>query len=322
MGGVVGVVVVVVVLVRGVGRYDSGVCAARRKDASREPCQATYRSSFLYRERFNLADARLLADEVPPVPPLGALGGPCAAAWRNYMKSTFKPGYLYTISYKPEVLVYVVSNKTLAGAEVRGREGEALGRHLVVTFYKCDERGFAVRALVKDDGNVEQDPLSLAELLQTLGYMLPPDPDRTAATAELLLEAVYQDLEVMRFKPVVQPEAGLHVYALAEETLAEDAFMLEAPPDQRTKMTLARLLQRQGAYAAGETLPLVWALSHANLLARAAPHLPAPPAPAAAAAAPPGAPPAGPPGAPAGPAKGRGRGRGRGPRGGRGRGAA
>ena len=280
---------------------------------SHELCRAMYRSSFLYRERFNLADARLLADEAPPAAPLGPLGGPFAAAWRNYMKSVFQKGYMYTISYKPEVLVYVVENKILAGAEVRGHAGEALGRKLVVTFYKRDERDLAVRALVDDEGNVKQDPLSLAELLQTLGYLLPPDPERTAAAAELFLESLYQDLEVLRFKCFVEPDAGLHVYSLDNEILAEEAFTFEAPPDQRTKMALARLLQKRGAFAAGETLPLVWALSHANLLARAAPHLPAPPAPApaAAAAAPPGAPPAGPPGAPlVGPPAARGRGRG------------
>ena len=97
------------------------------------------------------------------------------------MKSVFKKGYMYKVSCKPEVLVYVAESKTLAGAEVRMHEGEASGRKLVVVFYALDDRGLAHR-VDSEDLHVKHVLLTLAELLQTLDYVLPVDPERTAAT--------------------------------------------------------------------------------------------------------------------------------------------
>ena len=113
------------------------------------------------------------------------------------MNSVFKKGYMYKVSCKPEVLVYVAESKTLAGAEVRMHEGEASGRKLVVVFYTLDDRGLAHR-VDSEDLHVKHVLLALAELLQALDYVLPVDPERTAATGELMLEAAYQVLEVCR----------------------------------------------------------------------------------------------------------------------------
>jgi hypothetical protein len=98
-----------------------------------------HRSEFLYRNRFNLAaaDRNLVADDVAapaaPVP----VGGPFALAWRNYMKSVFKKGFMYRLSCKPSVVLYIAENKTLAGKEDRTYEGEALGRKLAVVFFEA-----------------------------------------------------------------------------------------------------------------------------------------------------------------------------------------
>ena len=106
------------------------------------------------------------------------------------MKAIFKKGFMYRVSCSPESLIYISESKTLAGKEVRGREDEAMGRPLVLTFFKRDARGLAHRV---DNGTsvLKLKTLTLAVLLQTLGHVLPLDPDRTSATAELLLEAHY-----------------------------------------------------------------------------------------------------------------------------------
>ena len=228
-------------------------------------------------------------------------GGLFAAAWRNYIKSVFKKGFMYTIEIAETLtLVYVAANKTLAGQEARVREDEASGRPLVVVFFRRNARGFAeqVDETLTTLKMVDRSP---AELLQILGVLLPADPDRTAQTTELLLEARYQDLEVNRFPCKVAPEEGTYVYSLGDRKHAEVAFAEETETLQgRTKMVLARLLQREGKFADGEFLKSVWELPAHTLQTRSEGLLPALPAPAAAAA----------------PAKGRGRG-GRGGGGGR-----
>ena len=87
-----------------------------------------------------------------------------------------------------------------------------------------------------------------------------------------------------------------HVYELGDEANAEEAYSQDLLPvdKSRTKMVLARLLHRRDELAGDETVQDAWALSHAQLLARAAPLLPAP------VAAPPAAPPVVPPAGPGG----------------------
>ena len=108
-----------------------------------------------------------------------------------------------------------------------------------------------------------------------------------------MLEAAYQVLEVARFTCVVAPAVGPHVYELDDGVNAEEAYSQDLLPvdKKRTKMVLARFLERRGNLAADETLPVAWALDHAQLLARVAPLLPVL---AAAVAGPPVVPPAGP----------------------------
>ena len=78
---------------------------------------------------------------------------------------------------------------------------------------------------------MEQQLLSLAELLQTIGGIeLPADPERTAATTELLLESHYQHLGLLRFTCTLEVAAPeVHVFSLEEQGNAEAAYALELP---------------------------------------------------------------------------------------------
>ncbi len=235
------------------------------------------RSEFIFRDRFNLssADYKLVAEDGldavgPPAP-----GGPFALAWRSYLKSVFKRGFMYKLSCSPSVVLYIVENKTLAGKEDRTYEGEALGRKLVVSF--MEHTGNLVQRVDRESLVLKQQLLSLAELLQTVGGVaLPVDPERTAAATELLLEAECQSLEIQRFVCTLETAApGVHMYTLDDEYNGETAMALECSPDHRTKMVLSRCLQRNDELLDGETVQSAWSLSLAQLQARTAPLLPA-----------------------------------------------
>ena len=217
------------------------------------------------------------------------------------MKSIFQKGFMYKISCNPASTFYIAENKTLAGKEDRTYDGEALGRKLVITFFE-DGPGGLVQPVDRTSLGMKQQLLTLAELLQTLGGLaLPDDPDRTAGQTELLLEAHYQILEVKRFVCTLETAAeGVHMYSLEDEVDAEAAFASEVNREHRTKMVLARALQRNEELLDGETLQNAWNLSLAQLQGRTAHLYPAPPAPVA------------PPGGRGG-GRGRGRGRGRAP---------
>ena len=95
---------------------------------------------------------------------------------------------MYTVSCKPSVVLYIAENKTLAGREHRKHEGEAEGRKMAVVFFEYMDGGL-VRRVNRESLGLQQVLLTLAEILQTIGgIVLPPDLERTAAQAELLLE--------------------------------------------------------------------------------------------------------------------------------------
>ena len=60
-------------------------------------------------------------------------GGPSAIAWRYYLESVYKKGFMYKLSGK---LFYIAENKTLAGKEDRQYEGEAVGRNMAIIFFE------------------------------------------------------------------------------------------------------------------------------------------------------------------------------------------
>ena len=143
---------------------------------------------------------------------------------------------------------------------------------------------------------MHQELLTLAELLRAVGGSeVPLDPNRTVAQTEVLIESSFQDLVILRMVCTLEPAAPwVHIYSLGLDLNAEAAFALEAPPEHRTKMVLARALQRQEELGPGENLQHVWSQPLVDLRVRAA-HMFPPPVPPA----------------PPAPAKGKGRGRGR-----------
>ena len=271
------------------------------------------RESELCMDRFNLPgtwhDPEHEFAPGPPAPAAAApVGGPWATAWRNYIKTVFKKGHFYTISCNPAVFVYIQENKTLAGKEDKDYEGEAVGRQMVVAPF---ERlaGNLLQRVSRSSSAMQGTLFSIAELAQTLGLgVVPPDPSEKAADLELRIEAHYQTLLITRWTcEAVEHAAGPHIYNILDEGQdAEAAVAWELPYELKTKVVLARCLQRHNELLPDETLEKAWALKWPDLWRRAQGHFPLP-VPAAPAA--PGAAPA---------ALGR-RGRGRG--GGRGRGA-
>ena len=248
----------------------------------------------LSREVADLLDAD--APPAPPAPP--AAGTAFEIAWRNYIKAVLVKDFMYRLSISPSTILYISENKTLAGKEDRNYEGEAMGRKLAVVFFEDVPGQNLVRRVDRTSLGLKPQLLTIAELLQTCGFALPHEPERSSAAAELLLEAQYQHLELTRADCTVEPEAdSVHMYSLSNEVNAEAAFALDVSPDHRTKMILARALQRSESFGAEETLLSVWSLTLPALRARSAPLFPAPPAPPAPAAR--------------GRGKGKGRGRGR-----------
>ena len=240
-----------------------------------------WRSSYIFRERFNLSgqNVDLLVDGAPdaPVAPAG-LGGPFAIAWRNYIKAVFKKGWMYKVSCKPSVILYIAENKTLGGREDRNYEGEAMGRKIAVVFFEdVPGGGGLVRRTYRETQAMQQHLLSIAEILQSLQIPIPADPDRTAANTELLLESRYQNLEILRFVCTIEPVAPEpHMFHLSDENNAEAALALEVRQEDRTKMILAKCLERHGDLLAGETLQVAWNLSLPALRDRTAHRFPAP----------------------------------------------
>ena len=177
---------------------------------------------------------------------------------------------MYQVSCKRDVILYVADNKTLAGKEERAYEGEALGRRLSVVFFeKMPGPGSLAQRVNKDTLGMQQTLLSIAEILQTLGGVeLPADPARTAAQTEILLEREYMRLSISRWKCTAEPDAGVHVYSLQDEGDAEAFLALEVPADQRTKMILARALQRNDELLDGEDLQGAWSKTLLDLRGR------------------------------------------------------
>ena len=108
-------------------------------------------------------------------------------AWRNYIKQVFKKGFVFRLSMFPAVTIYMSENKTLAGREDRGYEGEATGRKLMVSFFETIPGGM-VRRIIRDGTSLHPQLLTIAEILQACGFQLPVDPLRSSAASEILLE--------------------------------------------------------------------------------------------------------------------------------------
>ena len=99
------------------------------------------RSEWAYRERLGLGpEHHDLVAEVEPRAlraPRVLGSGPFVSAWRNYLKNLLRPTYFYAFEAKPDILFYIMENKTLAGREDRSEEGhqEAPGRKVTLCFF-------------------------------------------------------------------------------------------------------------------------------------------------------------------------------------------
>ena len=82
-----------------------------------------------------------------------------------------------------------------------------VGRTLVLVFFEDAGRGL-VRRVHEGTCGLHQELMTLAELMQAIGVVaLPPDPERTSAATEILLETYLQNLELMRCTCIVEPAA-------------------------------------------------------------------------------------------------------------------
>ena len=105
---------------------------------------------------------------------------------------------MYKLPCKPSVILHIAENKVLAGREDRTYEGEALGRKMAIVFFE-DTDACLVRRVKRETFGMHQVLLSIAEILQTLQAIgLPPEPERTAAHTELLIETHYEHQELLR----------------------------------------------------------------------------------------------------------------------------
>ena len=96
-----------------------------------------HKSELLFKDRFNLSatDRYLVAEEVA-APGAVPVGRPFAGAWRHYLKSMCKQGFMYKLFSSPSAVFYMPENKTLVGKEERTYEGEALGRKLASVLFE------------------------------------------------------------------------------------------------------------------------------------------------------------------------------------------
>ena len=236
-----------------------------------------WKSEYLHRERLGLgAEAhRLLADPEEPGPPTAPHEGGFAASWKNYVRQVLRRGHWFFFQQKPETLFYVAENKVLGGREERAVD-EAAERKLAVAFFERLGNTGVVRPVDRSSKGLKHQLLTLAELLVNVGLAdLPPDPSRTSAQTELLLEAKYLDLELRCHSGWPAPLAkDLHSFVLEGHENAEEALVDHSAPGDLTKMALARTLQRNDFLQPRETLKAAWASKLDTLKARAGTLLP------------------------------------------------
>ena len=112
----------------------------------------------------------------------------------------FKKGYMYKLSISPSATLYVCENKTLVGKENKGYDGEAMGRNLSIAFFEAAPGpGDLGQQMNRESLALSLQLLTIAEIPQTCGFTLPPDPERFASANELLLEEQYLHLDIERF---------------------------------------------------------------------------------------------------------------------------
>ena len=199
----------------------------------------------MYHDRLGLsaADVQLLRGRAD-----GGDPGPArnfATAWSNYIRWTFVKGRFYSFpNLKPNLFLYVVDNKSLAGREPR--EGDdASGRALAVAWFETHfELGMdVVRRVDRTSAALTLSMCTIAEILIAAGC-IPPPADLASRERELLLENKYAEEERLVWKDEhLWEEGDPWVFRLRNAEPAEMEYLLEAPADKLHKMALARLLE-------------------------------------------------------------------------------
>ena len=150
-----------------------------------------------------------------------------------------------------------------------------MGRKMAVFFFEPAPGEHLVQRVNKSSSALDPQLLTIAEVAAVCGVALPSNPERSSGETEILLESHYEHMEILRFDCTSEPGAPEpHIYSTSNEVDAEDAFFQQVPQEHRTKMALARFLQRKGCLDPDETLQGVWLGSLAGLRARAAQLLP------------------------------------------------
>ena len=214
------------------------------QELEQEDIARGWRTQMLFRDRFNLGpeDFNLVVQRHSAL--TENLKDPYALTWRTYCRAVLGRGRFYKVG---SVIFYINENKVLAGREQRG-EGEAVGRNLVITFFEDlpDHPGM-VRRIEREGGSMHPRQMTLAELLQSCGVVLPCDPARTSAESERLLEEAWDTQDITRFSANLETEGlEVHIYSITDEVDAEEAFVREEPFEGLTKIALARFLERTG----------------------------------------------------------------------------
>ena len=146
-------------------------------------------------------------------------------------------------------------------------EDDAAGRPLEVCFFERMAGAPPGETLVcrvdRTGSGMAAHTNSPAEILVALGLHVPRGPGDTAAEWEATVEGYYRTKHRLVYThAIVAGHGDHHVYHLTEPEDAEDAFVTAAPhQDSRTRMALARLLEREQ----GEDAQALWR-SRANTL--------------------------------------------------------
>ena len=168
-----------------------------------------------------------------------------ANAWSNYVRWTFVKGRFFSFpDLKPNLFLYVVDNKSLAGREPRAGD-DASGRALSVAWFETHfELGpDVVRRVDRTSAAMTLSMCSIAEILIVAGCV-PPPADLASRDRELHLEELYaQEKRLVWRHEHLWQEEDPWVFRVHGGDPAEMEYLLESPADRLAKMALARLLE-------------------------------------------------------------------------------
>ena len=129
-------------------------------------------------------------------------------------------------------------------------EDDAAGRPLEVCFFEPvpdpPPGDTIVRRVDRTSSGMRTLTYSPSQILVALGLHAPKGPDETPAEWEAAVEARYKTSPRLAYEHAVVPDRDEpHVYLLTHARDVEDEFLDTGGLDARTRMALARLLERE-----------------------------------------------------------------------------